>query len=326
MKLQHAKEGRYIKPTRPIEHHAKIAYVLITFIPEGQTEKVPARYRSGTVEKEEIPFVENKLDLVKLHFAALKHFNPGVAFDLIVVDNSTPDEEGDKWIKRYCEENDIKYHKRPNIGFAFGAGNFIWDMYGDEYLFYMFTEQDFMPCRDNWLSDILLDYMKDPDIGYAGNVVEGPRSRDYFEKWGVYEPKYMGEYWEKSGDDFVHYNTDGMTSFVSSDVLKKVGGYTIVDMEVIGDNPMDMGHWDVTPGINEMFYQHSVLDHGYKLVPYGGKEGQQYTNGICYADFGDDTEIANLPPMIHGQTIYCNKLVRPIWSWYEGFDNFKFYE
>ncbi len=314
-------EGWYETPTNLIEHPAKIAVVMATFVRKGQIEDVGGRRRNKEhigKDSEYIRFTENKLDLIKFHLACLEHYDAGIDYELIIVDNSTDDEESAIFLKDYCEKKGIQFIQRPNTGFSFGAYNHIWKLFGKKYDYYLFHEQDIVPCKDGWLKEILLKFMSDRHIGAVGNVLEGYRGKDYFVNWGSFKSELLGEYLRSP--NFRQCNLDGAFMFTSSRILEECG-LQVIEMKLEAKENYES--WNETPGLNELFWQHHILDKGYKLSSFGhnGKPDDVnylFTNGIQYVDFGILDKLSNsqLAPMIHGQTLYCNKRMRKHFSWY----------
>lgn len=298
----------YIHPLQEIERPAKIAVILATFIRKGKIEEVGGRGRKDP--DFELVIVEDKLEMLKLTLASHKHFDAGVDYELIIVDNSTDDVESAAFIEQYAKENDIKLLKRPNTGFSFGAYQHAWKTFGDTYDYYLFHEQDILPVRDGWLRDVLIKFHSHKDIGAVGNIIEGPRSRDYFDTWAVMDPAFVGtEYWDSK--DFMQMNLDGMFMFASSNILKKCG-LQIYEMKLTKEG--DYESWDLTPGVNELFYQHPILNAGYTLEEMRDAK-TLYTWGIQYIDF-PETKGMVLAPMMHAQIYENNPYMKKYFDWY----------
>lgn len=304
-------DGWYENPTKPIEHPARVAVIMATFVRNGKMEVVGGRRRDAEYigkENEHISFIENKLDLIQFTLAAHKHYDPGVEYDLIIVDNSTDDIDSVQFLSEYCTKNGIQFIQRPNTGFSFGAYNHAWKTFGRKYDYYLFHEQDIVPSKDGWLKEILLRFLSDKNIGAVGNMLEGYRGRDYFENWSFFRPGLVGAYWNDPG--FRQCNLDGAFMFTSSRILEECG-LQVFEMKLTNDKEYES--WDETPGINELFWQHPILDAGYKLASFADNK-HRFTNGIQYVDFG--TLTGEFSPMIHGQTLYCNKIMREHFDWY----------
>lgn len=302
--------GFYENPTNKLEHPAKIAVVICTFVGK-QVESVPGRFREreGT---DHVQFDENKLDLLKFNLACHEHYEAGVDYELIIVDNSSVNQATNEFL------SGLKYKviKRENTGFSFGGYQYVWEMFKDKYDYYLFCEQDIVPCKDNWLKEVVLRFLSDKDIGAVGNILEGYRNRDYFEQWSFFKPGLVGDYWKQ--EPWRQCNLDGAFMFTSSRILGECGMQVFNMKRNSADNPDD---WDITPGVNELFWQHPILNAGYKLASFDDGE-HKYTNGICYMDWGILKDLKEYAPMIHGQTFYCMQEMKNHFSWYEDKDRF----
>lgn len=297
--------GYYEAPTAPIAHPAKIAVVICSFVGHSQTERVPGRYREreGT---DHVYFTENKLDLLQFNIACHQHYNPGVDYELIIVDNDSVNQAA----KRFLDSLDVTVLKRENTGFSFGAYEYIWKLFGDRYDYYLFCEQDIVPTKGNWLLEIVNKFLASKDVGAVGNVLEGYRGRYYFEQWSHFKPGLVGDYWQQ--EPWRQCNLDGAFMFTSSRILEECG---LQVNYMKRNNDQDPDDWDVTPGVNELFWQHPILNAGYKLDSFNdGKH--KFTNGICYMDWGKLKDIKAYAPMIHGQTLYCMQEMKKHFNWY----------
>jgi len=208
---------------------AKIACVLPVFVPRGQIKSYTA-------------WDENKLDTAKFTIAAHKYFKSGVAYDLIIVDNESPDPEARDFFKS------LGAYRRINFGYSFGAWKWAWQHFGNKYDFYLFTEDDIAPTRNSWLAEILTKYLSKPHIGAIGSFVEG-RSRN----------ESMSELiWTLLGHDRdMIYNLDGSFVFTSSSVLSQI------------EIPLfDCSPGKFSPSVNEVVFVHPILKLGYSIESY----------------------------------------------------------
>ena len=79
--------------------------------------------------------------------------------------------------------------------------------------------------------------------------------------------------------------------------------------------------WDVDPVVNELFWLHYILNAGYSIASFND-EKHLNTHGICYMDFGDLDLTNELAPMLHAQSLYCNKVMKEHFSWYVNAQDF----
>ena len=221
--------GWYEKPTNPLNHPAKIAVIICTFV-GNQVEVVPGRFRErdGT---DHVHFEENKLDLLKFNIACHEHYKAGVDYELIIVDNSSTDSETNLYLKN------LPYQvlKRENTGFSFGGYQYVWETFKDKYDYYLFYEEDIVPTKDGWLQEILLKFLSDKHIGAVGNILEGYRDREYFKQWSFFKPGLVGDYWHQK--PWRQCNLDGMFMFTSSRILGECG-LQVFNIKRNSDDPM----------------------------------------------------------------------------------------
>src|SRR3990167_664947 len=168
------KEGRYQDPKNPIDIRPKIANVIVTYVPEGQTEFVPVRSTFDYDKYEH--YHENKLETIKFTLACHNHYKAGAEYDIIIVDNDSKDKESLKFI------NSLPYQvfHRENVGFSFGGYKLAWDTFGDKYDYYVFNEQDGVPAKDGWLLELVNRFISEGSIGAVGNNVEGHNLESHY--------------------------------------------------------------------------------------------------------------------------------------------------
>lgn len=330
-------EKQYTSPTKAIEHSQKIkktdskfAYVIPIYIQNDHSENVIGRSRIRGIigsNKEYVRFIENSFNMLKFTLACFKHFKSGVEnITLVIVNSSSPNLTAIEYVTTWCEENGGIVLHRENTGFAHGAFKYAWETLGDKFDYYYVNEQDYMPCRDNWLKMMYDVFMTDNDIGGVGTVLEGPRYKDYFDHY-KFVAKGMDpndDYWKNP--DYVQYNLAGTDLFTSAEILKQVdsiGGLNVIPMQVMGAH---MDSWDISPVNNELFWQHPILNLGYKLAAFND-ETWMFTHGKGYLDFGDQDNLTfdRLAPLCHAQTLYLNKRIREYFSWYEYLNQFDYY-
>lgn len=326
------KEIQYLTPTQVIKHkershrdNYKFAYIIPIHIRADVGELVAGRRRNKKeIEKkgEYIHFREVSVDMIDFTLACAKHYRSGIKnLDIIIIDNGSVNlKELDK-VRKICKKNEYIFMQRENVGFAHGAFKYVWDMFKEKYDFYYVNEQDYMPCRHDWLKEMYDIFIEDKDIGAIGTVIEGVRSMDLFEipKFAAWKVGMKGDYWKNKGA--FQCNTAGTDMFTSSVVLKEVddiGGLNIVDSRPIGN--LD---WDIDPVINELFWMHPILDLGYKLS--GFNDGSRMiTHGKGYLDFEneDNFTLDSLAPLCHAQTLYHIDKMREYFSWYKNIHKF----
>lgn len=239
-------QGFYTSPKYPIplepkiygKSSTRIAVVIPAYIPAGQNKNYGH-------------YVENKLETIKMNLAAHKHYQAGMPYDIILFDNSSPDAEGAEWLAK----NGALH--RENSGYGFGAWKEAWQLFGEGYDFFLFTEDDIAPTKDGWLLEIIREFLKSDDIGAVGNFVEGRSQHETMSDllWDLMEHQHD-----------MMYNFDGAFTFVSSSVLQEV--------DVIGGLPVfpcaPDGPYSAT--VNECVFQQPILQLGYKITSFDDDE------------------------------------------------------
>lgn len=260
---------------------ARIAYVI-------------AGYFFGKCKKQYPKYTEDKLATNRFNLACHKHYQPGLLYDLVYVDNGSDNEEG----IAFMQENG-KYLRRENEGFSFGAWVHAWEQLANKYDYFLFTEDDHVPCKDGWLLDILQAFNSDPAIGAVGNVIE-TRGRN--------SPVEVAFFTKANNPRDIMHNLDGGWTFTSSHVLRDVAQY--------GGIQSDPKTYNST---NEVCFQTPILESGYKILGMAG-DGSYFVHGTSYEDpsYLEDTSIERITPLINCNARFFHPKLRDHFAWYEG--------
>lgn len=210
------------------------------------------------VINEELRFQEtyndNKLDNIKFMIKSHEHFDPGMDYDLILIDNSTTNKEA----LEYYDTLKYPRYVRENNGFSFGGYKYAWEKFMDKYDYYLFHEQDCCPAKHGWLKEIYNKYNSDDGYGAIGNVVEyrhiddGKKNGEVIKQFNELKPR----------KDYIE-NLDGTFTFTSLDVLKCLeskGGIKIIDGKI------------ETSTLNELLFTMQIEEIGYKLGSFGNRD------------------------------------------------------
>ncbi len=180
-------------------------------------------------------------------------------YDLVVVDNGSTHEGFKKWISKWADKskhNILMF--RENDGFSFGAYKHFWERNKD-YDYYLFHEQDIVPCKENWLEELLLKFHSEPGIGVVGNNIENNNGKRFL---------------INTRDTVMNF--DGAYYFTSGRILKKCG------MQVHSGPGTSVGV------INEINFSQPFLDNGYQLCSLAHSESTHswLSNGsaVCIQD------------------------------------------
>ncbi len=281
------KSGQYTDPKYGIKTKPKIVNVIVTYVPPGQIER--CRANSSIEEDLRSDYVENKLESIKFNLACHKYYQAGVDYEIVIVDNGTEEAAAQSYLE-LLEKTGIKVLRRENIGFSFGGYKYAWEKLGSDYDYFLFSEQDIVPSKDNWLLEILQKFHSEREVGVVGNNVE---SFDLIEDQGFSNLRELCPYIQKREKT---YNLDGSFTFTSSTILRqvdKIGGLFV--LPVIGDKYAER---------NELIFQQPILELGYKIVSF--HDG----NHICFWNdllLDVDPEYKNIPkeniaPMVLAHT------------------------
>jgi len=289
--------GKYTDPKYGIKIKPKIVNVVVTYVRPGQTERCRARSNISDLYAD---YTENKLETIKFNMACHKHYKSGVDYQIVVVDNGSPDEATQKYL-RDLEEEGIKVFRRENIGFSFAGFKYAWEQLKDDYDYFLFTEQDGVPSKDNWLLEILQKFHSEEDIGAVGNNVEKHNLTEVFG-----EIKELCPYIKERN---AIYNLDGHMTFTSSTILRqvdKIGGLFV--LPVMGDKEAEK---------NEITFQQPILELGYKITSF--HDGNHRCYWDCYF-LDEDPEHKNIPsgnitPIVLSHTRFF--VLKDHFGWYK---------
>ena len=292
-------EGQYKDPKYNTRSKAKIVNVIVTYVPFEMTESCPARSNIHIDDAEW--YNENKLDTIKFNLECHKHYNAGVDYDIVIIDNGSPNDATQGYLKYLEKEENIRVFHRENIGFSFAGFKYAWELLKDEYDYFLFNEQDGVPSKDGWLLEILQKFHSEKEIGAVGNNVEEFDLTKIF--WELQD---LCPYIKKR--DYI-YNLDGFMTFTSASILRKVnniGGLFVLPVE--GDEYAER---------NELIFQQPILELGYKIVAMN--DGNHvYYGGVSFLD--ENPDLAHIPkenitPMVLAHT--KRFVLKDHFNWYK---------
>lgn len=275
-------EAQYEDPRR---HTAKgkILCVIPLYIPQAR-------------KKDYGHFVEDKFETLKKTLAAHKHFAAGVDYDVVLINNGShmPNDV------EYFRKAGYRIFDRENEGYGFGAWKFAWEHFKDldMYDYYLFTEDDQAPAKDDWLLEILTLFHSDADIGAVGNSVEA-HGHDVT----------ADQVQELCGTkrDIV-YCLDGSFTFTSARVLSQVdatGGLTVFPCEP---------KFPRAATVNEVAFQQPILELGYKLVSFSGMNRTLIHGSELYT--GDLANRGPIAPIINHNAGWKVPQIEEAFRWY----------
>lgn len=289
----------------------RIAVVLCTYVQEGQIERnCPVRsVKTG----KEIVYDENKLDTIKCTLACHKHYDPGMPYDLIIVDNDSDDKDAREFLRQQPN-----FYSRRNIGFSFGAFEWAFHHFKNDYDYFLFEEQDFAPIKDGWLKELYDTFNSRKGIGAVGNVLE-VRNVDEYDR--LQEVRYIRHNLYPGVKEI--RNFDGPLTFTKTSVLNNA--LTISPWKLVPCTPHTQGEMPST--INELIFQMPFVMAEYDLVAIRGRFddlpncGRVGTYGVRMTDNAESIEHLGddkLCPMIHCNARLFHPRFKELMSWHNG--------
>ncbi len=193
------------------------------------------------------------IKLIKFNISIEKKFNPGVKKrDIIIVNNDVGNKKGNKFLKKLTKVK-IPFGKivilnRKNYGMSFGAYNHAFKKLNHKYDFFLFTEDDIIVCRENYLKIGIEILKKTKKAGFLSYVHTTKVNKSYFEIIG--EKKY------------VPISCHGAIGLSSTTLLKKI-------YKKCGKLPHFKGN-DYVKNIafGEVAFPNSFLKIGYRIIDF----------------------------------------------------------
>ena len=116
------------------------------------------------------PTKESVLDLVKLIFEEEKRVNCGIDMDTIIVNNNTGWLKGNNYLDTINNSETfngkILIIHRENYGRSFGGYNKAFEVFKNDYDYWVFTEDDILINGDMYYKKSLDQFLSEPDIGF----------------------------------------------------------------------------------------------------------------------------------------------------------------
>ena len=195
---------------------------------------------------------DDVIELIKFNILMEKKYNPGVKNrDIIIVNNDVGYQKGNNFLKKLTKIKipfgKIIVKNRNNFGMSFGAYNFAFNKYRTKYDYFIFTEDDIIISRDNYIRKSLEIFKKTKKAGYLAYVHSTKVNKKYFKNLGIkkFKPischgaiglsstKLLNEVYNKygklpyyKGNDYIKCITYGEVAFPNSFIQL---GYKIID-------------------------------------------------------------------------------------------------
>lgn len=153
---------------------AVVAKVIATsFVPREVRERTrlagtPLGYFSHS---QNFPTRESVLDLIDFTLQNEVKCDPGLPVDVLIVNNDTKWEEGNRFLQKIdgkaLRNGRVRVLNRPNFGRSFGAYNHAFTIFGEEYSYFLFTEDDVLICRDGYASMGVQHFVRSDRCGFV---------------------------------------------------------------------------------------------------------------------------------------------------------------
>ncbi|TAN42046.1 MAG: hypothetical protein EPN22_13405 [Nitrospirae bacterium] len=161
----------------------RVAKVIATsFVPRRVREETglsgnPVGYFSHS---QNFPTKESVVDLINFNIECELKCNPGDPVDLIIVNSDVGWQDGNSFLDS-IDGKILKYGKihilhRANLGWSFGAYNHAFKMLGNDYDYFIFTEDDVVISRDGYASTGIEHFNRTKNCGflaYLGLAIQG---------------------------------------------------------------------------------------------------------------------------------------------------------
>ena len=179
-----------------------------------------------------------------------KDCDPGVDTDLLIINNDVYNEYGNAYLKKISgtilKRGKIFCLNRENIGRSFGAYNYAFETFGNRYDYYLFTEDDILICKENYMKIGIDIFNSDPLNGYIAYI-----GKTKVGKWRWKELNLNKK------NAFTCHGATGLTSFEILNKVYKKHNSLPYSKSLNREN-------DITFG--EVGFPNSIIQLGYNLI------------------------------------------------------------
>jgi hypothetical protein len=130
------------------------------------------------------PNEESVLDLIKLNYDLECRTDPGVECDTIIVNNEVGWHKGDDFLASINNADTfsgkLKVINRKNCGRAFGGYNEVFEVFKDDYDYWIFTEDDILINGKEYFRICIDEFEAEPNIGFM--AIQGLSSLGLYRK------------------------------------------------------------------------------------------------------------------------------------------------
>ncbi len=158
------------------------------------------------------------INLIKYNILIEKKYNPGVKKrDLIIVNNNVGSIKGNNFLKKLSGKK-IPYGKiiicnRKNIGMSFGAYNYAFKKFKNDYDYFLFTEDDTIVFKNNYFKFGIDIFENNKDAGFVPYIHSTKVGKYYYKSLNL----------NKKNAISCHGATGLSSKIVLNKVIKKYG-------------------------------------------------------------------------------------------------------
>lgn len=117
------------------------------------------------------PDEDSVLDLVKLNYELECQADPGVECDTIIVNNDIGWQKGNDYLNSIDNTDTyggkLRVLHRKNYGRSFGGYNRAFEVFRDDYDYWMFTEDDILIIKENYYRTCIEEFEGQDNVGFV---------------------------------------------------------------------------------------------------------------------------------------------------------------
>jgi len=136
-----------------------------------KTTTIDGRPPGFFVHSQNFPDEESVLDLVKLNYELECQSDPGVECDTIIVNNDIGWQKGNDFLKSIDNMKTyggkLKVLNRRNYGRSFGGYNRAFEVFKDDYDYWIFTEDDILIIKERYYEKCIKAFEEKENVGFV---------------------------------------------------------------------------------------------------------------------------------------------------------------
>lgn len=240
-----------------IASKANVAKVIATsFVPRvvRETTQLAGEPLGYFSHSQNFPTEDSVIGLLEFTLERESKCDPGVPVDLLIVNNDTGWEKGRVFLEKIdgkvIRSGTVRVVNRANYGRSFGAYNHAFAVFGNEYDYFIFTEDDILVARDGYASIAIDTFRETARCGFVAYQGLSRKSLDLGPE-----------------DSFAAHGGVGLSSSqILHEVAKRYGCLPHCDEQ------SPQGYFDIIRG-GEVAFTNKIHRLGYRLasIPRGIK-------------------------------------------------------